>query len=274
MPVRNPLWLPINALQAVLTILWSAVWITLTLGIQLLTRSRRIPLWMARRIWGPGLVALAGARVVVHGRERLDLARPVFLVANHQSWLDVPVLFQVFPAPVLFLAKQELAAVPFLAWYIRAMGMVFVERSARRKSVASVDLAAELLRGGNHLISFPEGTRSRDGVLQPFKSGAFGAAIAAGAPVLPVAIRGAGKVLPAGGFHVRPGRIEVEFGPVLPTTGLTQHNRHELATRAEAAVRDLLGFKGTGTLKMVPVPLTSVEDDQRLSEAAERSGDR
>lgn len=240
MPSRNPLWIPVNAAQAVLTILWSAVWITLALALQLVTRSRRIPLWMARRIWGPGLVALAGARTVVRGRERLDLSRPVFLVANHQSWMDVPVMFKATPGPVLFLAKQELSAVPFLAWYIRAMGMVFVERSARRKSVASVDLAAELLRAGNHVVSFPEGTRSRDGELRPFKSGGFGAAIAAGAAVVPVAIRGAGPVLPAGGFHVRPGRIEVEFGDAIPTSGLTQADRHALAERAEQAVRLLL----------------------------------
>ena len=107
--------------------------------------------------------------------------------------------------PLHFIVKEELRRVPFLGWYIAAMGMIFVDRVARGRAYESVRRAADLIREGRSVVSFPEGTRSRDDSVKPFKPGVFVAAIEAGVPVVPVAILGTGAVLPPGGFRGRAG---------------------------------------------------------------------
>ncbi len=192
------------------------------------------------------MVAIGLSRLEVVGRERLDFQRSCFFVANHQSWLDIPVLFAAVPAPLHFLAKQELARVPFLGWYIAAMGMVFVDRSrppegARRASAA----AGELLAAGGSLVSFPEGSRAAPDEFGRFKTGGFAAVLDAGVrdvDVVPVAIVGAGRILPRDGFKVRPGTVEVRFGEPIPVAGLAHQDRARARRRAEEAVAALLGM--------------------------------
>ena len=239
-PLASALWLPLNAVQFVFTLAWSAFWIGVALVVHLVSRSPRAQVELARWVWAPGLVWGAGARVAVTGRERLPAGRGALIVANHGSWIDIPALYMALPVPLRFVAKRELGRVPFLGWYIRAMGMVFVDRSSVRRAHATVGRAAELLAQGAAVLSFPEGTRSRDGRLGRFRSGGFGAALEAGAEVVPVAIVGAGRVLPPDGFRVRPGRIEVRVGAPIPTAGLDPADRAGLARRAHAAVEALL----------------------------------
>jgi 1-acyl-sn-glycerol-3-phosphate acyltransferase len=232
-------WALANALQAIHTVLWSALWISVALVVTALTWRRGPALALARRVWAPGLLIFR-TRLEIAGRERVDLSRPYLFVANHQSWIDIPALFVALPLPLLFMAKRELARVPFLGWYIQAMGMVFIERGARQAGAASVGQAVERLTRGFSVLSFPEGTRSRDGRVHRFKSAGFAAAIEAGVPVVPVALEGAGRVLPPGGFRPRPGTIRLTVGAPLPTAGLTRADRADLARRAEEAVADLL----------------------------------
>jgi 1-acyl-sn-glycerol-3-phosphate acyltransferase len=234
-PLSWWLFLPLNVMQAVGTIAWGVVWISVALLARFVSGSRAPALWLARHVWAPGQIWIGVASLSVEGRERLP-AGPCLLVANHRSWIDIPALFVAFPRPLHFLAKKELARVPFLGWYIEAMGMVFVDRGDRRRAASSVDRARALLDAGASLASFPEGTRSLPDELRPFRSGGFGAAIDAGVEIVPVAIRGAGRVLPRDGFAVRPGRIEVVFGAPIPTAGRAHGERAALAREAEAAV--------------------------------------
>ena len=242
-PAIDLLWLPLNALQLVATLVWGAFWISVALVVASIGRRRGPSLWLARHVWAPGQIAIGLSRLVVVGREQVDFRRPFFIVANHQSWLDIPLLFAAVPGPLHFIAKQELARVPFLGWYISAMGMVFVDRAARRSAVESVGKAGELLAAGESLVSFPEGTRATPGTFGRFKSGGFAAVLEAGVrdvDVLPVAIVGSGTVLPRDGFHVRPGTVEIRFGAPIPAAEFGPHDRVRLAQRAEAAVAALL----------------------------------
>src|SRR6185436_4869407 len=131
------LWLPWNAIQLAYTLAWSAFWISAALLVSLFA-GQRPALAMARRIWAPGLLFGAGARLAVVGLDAVDLTRPYLVVANHQSWIDIPALFRAFPVPLRFVAKSELARVPFLGAYLRAMGMVLVDRADRRGARDSV----------------------------------------------------------------------------------------------------------------------------------------
>lgn len=242
-PIARLAWAPVNALQLVFTFSWSAFWIAVALVAVAVSRSTRPTLALARRVWAPGLLTGAGARLDVRGAERLApylAGRPALFVANHRSWIDIAALYRALPLELHFLAKRELAKVPFLGSYMRLMGMVLVDRADPRRAKATVGRAAELLAAGRKVISFPEGTRSRDGRLGRFKSGGFGAALEAGADVVPVAIVGAGEVLPPDGFRVRPGRIEVRIGEPIPVEPFRPGERAALARRAEAAVAALL----------------------------------
>jgi 1-acyl-sn-glycerol-3-phosphate acyltransferase len=236
---RRALWALWNLLQLTYTLLWTAGCISAALLVQLLRGSAEAPLRMAARLWAPGLLRGAGADLRVHGADAIDWSRPYVIVANHQSMIDICALFRAVPVPLRFVIKSELGRVPFLGAYTRAMGMVFVQRARGGAGEAMLRDSVPLLQAGACLCVFPEGTRSLDGRVAPFRSGAFRAAIAAGVPVVPVAIHGAGAVLPPRGFfRVRPGRIALRFGAPLSATDADPKALAEAAHAAIVAMLD------------------------------------
>jgi 1-acyl-sn-glycerol-3-phosphate acyltransferase len=228
-------WAGLNTLQAVFTVVVTVLGFPIAFLLGLLA-GPRLPLRMAAWYWAPLLFLGAGARLRVEGTERVDWSRPQVLVANHASMIDIPALFRAVPVPLRFVLKREIARVPFVGWYARLMGMAFIDRGNARDAKRKLAEAAERLRGAATFAAFPEGTRSKDGTIGPFKGGALQLAIEAGVPVLPVAIEGAGRVLPPTGFSVRPGVIVIRFGEPIETRGMTPQDRNALAQRAREAV--------------------------------------
>ncbi len=239
-PLARIGWACLNAAQAAFTLAWTAGLIPFALLARALSGGCRLPLRMASWLWSPGLLVGAGARLEVLGADRIDWTRPHVLVCNHQSMIDICALFRAVPVPLRFVLKQELAAVPLLGAYARAMGMVFIDRGDPRRARARLQAAAEQVRGGATVCAFAEGTRSRDGRVGAFKGGAFQLAIAAGADIVPVAISDSGRVLPPHGFSVRPGTIRLQFGVPIPAAPGHAVDRHVLATRAHSAVMAML----------------------------------
>jgi 1-acyl-sn-glycerol-3-phosphate acyltransferase len=228
-------WWALNALQLGVMVLVTVAGFPVALLVAVLSGpgpALRLASWY----WAPILLRGAGAKLIVEGADGVDWSRPQVLVANHQSMIDVSVLFRAVPVPLRFLLKQELAAMPVIGWYAGAMGMVFIERANARAARRRLSHAVATLRGGATLIAFPEGTRSKDGVIGAFKGGAFQLAIEAGVPVVPVHIEGSGKVLPPSGFAVRPGTIRLRFGSPIETQGLQDKDRVALTQRAREAV--------------------------------------
>lgn len=160
------------------------------------------------------LLRLAGVRVVVEGRDRLAAAgaAPIFM-ANHQSNLDPPILLTELPGEIAFLAKKELFDVPILGTVLRVGGLVPVDRSQRAAAQASIARAAEAVRKGRPFLIFPEGTRSLDGQLLPFKKGPFYLAEQTRAMVVPVRIDGSGRLMPKGHWRIRPGVVHLTLQP-------------------------------------------------------------
>lgn len=228
-------WAVWNLLQLLFTLAWTGGLIAVALLVQLFSGGPHRPLRMAARLWAPGLLFGAGARLEVHGVDNVDWSQPAMLVANHASMIDICAMFRAVPIPLRFLLKKEMTRVPMVGRYARRTGMLFVDRGDRRAGIRMIHDATAMLRKGRTLCIFPEGTRSRDGRVAEFKGGAFQAAVAAGVPVVPVAIHGAGAVLPVVGlFRVRPGRIVVRFGTPLSTIGAERNGL------ADAAYRDVL----------------------------------
>jgi 1-acyl-sn-glycerol-3-phosphate acyltransferase len=228
-----------------------ALWFAVSLPIMLLTRSGDFPMWLARRVWGPSCLWLAGCRRLGAPLPPLPTG-PLIFACNHESALDIWALVEYLPRSVRFVAKRELFHVPVFGWYLRLGGHVPVDRGDRARAIASLREAAARVRAGTSLIVFPEGTRSRDGRVQPFKKGPFALALESGVPVVPVAVAGSGAVTPRGVVAVRPGTIRLAAGePLLPSafpdrTALLQ------ATR-ERIVALHLGLGGAGG---APAPAT------------------
>jgi 1-acyl-sn-glycerol-3-phosphate acyltransferase len=214
-------WLVQNALLAVFLGAWSVFWISLALFLTVMTFSRNVALVMARRFYAPALIWASGARLEVEPLPSHDWARPHIFLMNHQSMLDIACAFAVLPVNLRFIAKHTLKYVPFLGWYMWATGMVFIDRSRRKSAFRSLAAAGQRIREGANILAYPEGTRSRDGRILPFKKGVFMLALEAGVPVVPVAIEGSGQVVPADSFRVRPGVVRMKVGAPISTSGKT-----------------------------------------------------
>lgn len=234
------MWPLINVGQLLFCFAWSAFWISAAFVMTLLSFSQNIALVMARRIWAPALIKASGARLHVEPLPDIDWSQPHILVMNHQSMVDIPVAFKSLPVNIRFVAKEQLKWVPFLGWYIWMTGMVFVDRSNRHKAVASLERAGERIRKGATILAYPEGTRSPDGRVMPFKKGPFVLALAAGVPIIPIAIDGSGKV--SGKYKVwrlRPAEVRMKVGKPIPTAGLKTEDRDKLIHDVRMAVIQL-----------------------------------
>jgi 1-acyl-sn-glycerol-3-phosphate acyltransferase len=170
----------------------------------------RINGWAARI-----LLRLCGIALSVHGRENLPDG-PCVLVANHASFLDGLALFAACPGPYAFVAKRAFLKHPVTRIYLQRLGTQFVERFDTRQSVEDAARLADVAVAGASMAFFPEGTFRHMPGLAPFRLGAFAAAVAAKAPVLPVAIRGTRAVLRDGQWLPRHGPVTVTIGSLLP----------------------------------------------------------
>ncbi len=177
------------------------------------------------RAWSAAWLVPAGCELEVVGREKVDTTRSYVVVANHLSNLDVMVCFQAIPLPIRYLAKKELFSIPLLATAMRSIGIVEVDRQARSAAIESVNQqSSRVIQHGDSLIIYPEGTRSRDGDLKPFKKGAFTMAVAAGMAVVPVTIHGTWEMWRPGGKTIRRGKVTVVIDDPLPTDGMQRED--------------------------------------------------
>jgi 1-acyl-sn-glycerol-3-phosphate acyltransferase len=175
--------------------------------------------FISRKVWGPGLLWLAGAKLKVSGLENIPKDRKGIFYSNHQSHYDIPAITAALPIPVYFIAKKELKKIPIFGWGMWACGMVFVDRQNREKAKKSMKLAARKIELGKSVLTFPEGTRSRDGQLGIFKKGTFHLAKNGPLKLIPIAVSGSRNVLPRDG-KLTPGQyVEVKVGkPISPET--------------------------------------------------------
>ncbi|HEY1556803.1 MAG TPA: lysophospholipid acyltransferase family protein [Kofleriaceae bacterium] len=165
--------------------------------------------WFGRRV-----IELLAIRLTATGAERVPPGRAYIYMSNHQSHLDIPVLYATLPSPTIrMLAKKELFEIPLWGRGLRAAEFVEVDRGNHARAMKSIDHARRLLGEGVSIFLAPEGTRSRDGRIAKLKKGGFHLALATGTPIVPVAIRGTIAILPRGAKAMRCGQpVEVTIG--------------------------------------------------------------
>jgi 1-acyl-sn-glycerol-3-phosphate acyltransferase len=181
------------------------------------------------------ILRLAGVRLVLQGREKVPTQGAVVFMANHQGNCDPPAIFVHLP-PVLVMVKKEFFRVPILGRGMRLRGFIPVDRQNRERAFEAVEQAVEALKAGHSFLVFPEGTRSRDGRLQPFKKGVFVMAIRAGAAIVPISISGSSKVMRKGEFAIHPGTVRLTFHDPVPTTGYTLEDREQVIALVRGAI--------------------------------------
>jgi 1-acyl-sn-glycerol-3-phosphate acyltransferase len=184
-------------------------------------------------------LTLVGIRYRVIGRENIPSQAVVFC-SNHESNVDPPVLFQALHRRRHILYKAELRKFPIMKTAFDIGGFVPVDRADREKSIASISRGAASLRAGNSFLIFPEGTRSPDGRLLPFKKGGFIMALEAQVPIVPVAVQGGRDAMRKGSAVVHPVNVTVRIGRPIPTAGLTLADRDEIIERVRTQVQNLL----------------------------------
>lgn len=172
--------------------------------------------WFGRRV-----VDLLNVDLVAHGGERIRADDSYVYMSNHQSHLDIPILYATLPSPTIrMLGKKELFKIPLWGRGLEAAEFISVDRSNHARAVQSIERAKELLRDGVSIYLAPEGTRSRTGKIGPLKKGGFHLAIDTQTPIVPVAIRGTMDILPRGSRVMQTGkRVEVTIGDPIPVEG-------------------------------------------------------
>jgi 1-acyl-sn-glycerol-3-phosphate acyltransferase len=192
------------------------------------------------RLWSQAIIKAAGVRIKVVYHGSLDPKVPYVFLANHASSLDIWAVFAAIPRRIRFVAKKQLARIPLLGWVMWAGRFIFIDRQnalAARRSIAE---AGRRIRGGDSVLLFPEGTRTRDGSLGAFKKGGFHLAMSAGVPIVPIALRGTRRLMPRGSLLLRPGSIEVIVGEPIPTAGLVESDRAALIERVRSTIQTML----------------------------------
>jgi len=196
----------------------------------------RESIWSFAKLQARNLARLVGVTVTVHGAERVTSGGPYIITPNHQSHFDIVALLGFLPGHRRFATKTELFRDPILGPILKTMGMVPIDRDQPRTAIEHLNT----IQGADwSLVMFPEGTRGGSGAggMLPFKKGAFVTAIQLGIPVVPVAIRGSGTVMPKGGYlGIRPGGIEIIVDDPLPTHELSYGDRTQLSDRVRATI--------------------------------------
>ncbi|MEY8347193.1 lysophospholipid acyltransferase family protein [Bacillus cereus] len=167
--------------------------------------------------FGKKMVRVAGSTVQVNGLENVPKDKPVLVVSNHQSNMDIPVLLGYLNKPIGFVSKAEIKKFPLVPTWMELMNCVFMDRSDRRQSLQAIKDGIELLKNGHSIVIFPEGTRSKGGEMGEFKAGSFHLAVKAGVAILPVTLEGTYKMFEANGNRMKPAQATVTISkPITP----------------------------------------------------------
>jgi len=226
----------LNALQlfliGILTLVFGVPGTLLALLLPGKALKGKLFLWVSKNYSRIVLLAL-GVKVAGRGLENIDVGKPYVFMSNHVSHADSPALASVIPHPLHWVFKKELSKIPVFGWILLAGGQIMIDRSDPEGSKAVLERALAGLSGNNSVMIYPEGTRSRDGKLQPLKKGGFWMALQAGLPIVPVRVSGTREIVAADTLRIRPGNVVVEVFPPIPTVGKAAADLPELMRQVQ-----------------------------------------
>ena len=188
------------------------------------------------RIWGRGILLVSRVRVSVKGLSQIDPARSYIYMSNHQSNFDIPVLLAHLPVQFRWLAKAELFKIPIFSRAMRGAGYVRIDRFNRESAIQSIKEAAAKMKDGVSVMIFPEGTRSHDGSIRPFKKGGFVMAVDTGVPIVPVILQGTLPIMDKNSWRINAGEVSLQIEKPIDTTGYTRETKDELIETVRSVI--------------------------------------
>lgn len=192
------------------------------------------------KIWGKTIMAVCRIRYTVTGLSHIHPDQEYIFAGNHESSLDIPLAFAAIPKKLVPVSKIELKKVPIMGWGMTAAGHIFVDRRSREQSMKSIQAARDsLLNFPRSVLIFPEGTRSVDGKMKPFKRGGLMLAIETGMPVIPMAFCGTSDANKKGSYTIKKQPVELRFGKPIESEHFSFKTRREFVTKIQDSVQDL-----------------------------------
>jgi len=215
--------------HTILFIFWGLI-------LSLLDEKGRLVHFYAAAPWAKIILWVCGIRVIPEGQENLDPEEPRIYMTNHQSYFDIFALLTYLPVDFKFILKQELMKIPLLGFIMKRARYIAIEREDPRKALRSMQEAAEKIRDGTSVVIFPEGTRSPDGTLQPFKRGGFNLALRSGCDIVPIAITDSYRIVPKGSLRIHKGSFRIRFGKPISMTGYNKKTIVQLMDRVRESI--------------------------------------
>ena len=190
------------------------------------------------QIWARSILFGSRMKVTVKGLNRISPTQSYIFMSNHQSNFDIPVLLGYLPVQFRWLAKAELFRIPVFGGSMRRCGYISIDRSNRESAIRSLGLAAEAIRAGVSVMIFPEGTRSRDGAIRPFKKGGFVLAVESGVPIVPLVIHNTFAVMSKDSFRIAPRDVVLEILEPIDTSEYSYQQKDVLMERTRTRIRE------------------------------------
>jgi len=188
------------------------------------------------RLWGKVALWANRVRVSVEGMENLKGEGPYIFMSNHQGSYDIFALLGHLPVQFKWLAKKELFSIPFFGWTMAAAGYISIDREGSRKTVEAMNKAAKRIRDGMSVVIFPEGSRSPDGNIQPFKKGGFTLAIKSKVPIVPLALTGSREIMPKERLTAASGEIRIRVGRPIEMIPYSMKDRKALMEKVRESI--------------------------------------
>ncbi len=227
--------LPRALVGAVVVVVCTVILGLIIVFASLFTSSGR-PGYVLARIWARIAARVLGITASLRGAEKVTPGASYIICPNHQGNADILALISTLPIPYRWVVKKELLKIPFFGWGLAGTGAVSLDRSNTKQAVETLRKGSDKLGGGWSLLIYPEGTRTRDGYVQPFKKGAFMMAVNTGFPILPVTVNGAFKILPKTALLPMPGQVTLTLSDPITTEGLTEEDVPKLMEKTREAV--------------------------------------
>lgn len=187
--------------------------------------------------WGRRLLKVLDIKVTVHGSENLPKEKNVLFVGNHQGNFDIPIYLSCIDFPKGFVAKIELTKLAGIKTWMEYMNCVFMDRSSIRKSGEAIIMGIKVLKGGNSLVVFPEGTRSKGNEMGDFKAGSFKLATKSKVPIIPVTMSGSYRIMEGNpNKNLTSANVDLYIHPIIETANLSKEEQDHLCEKVKAII--------------------------------------
>ena len=221
----------------------TAVFGIIAISVSFFSRSGN-PVHIIARIWSKSILFVSGIDVTVKGLSNIDPSQSYIYMSNHRSNFDIPVLLGCLPIQFRWLAKAELFKIPIFGRAMRGAGYVKIDRFNRESAFKSIDQVAAKMKNGVSVMIFPEGTRSEDGNIKPFKKGGFVMAVDSGVSIVPVILGGTRSIMAKGSWRIIPGSVTLSIEKPIATTGYNRDTKDDLIQYVKSVICEVFE-KGT-----------------------------